>query len=52
MNMLGWSSEAGNPNIHDLKGKTGKRGERDVPGGHHEEGIEIQNEGVAEKIVC
>lgn len=51
MNMSGWSSEAGNPNIQDLKGKAGKSGERDVPGGRREDGIEIQNEGESEKIV-
>lgn len=29
MNMSGWSSEAGNPNIQDLKGKRGSSGERE-----------------------
>lgn len=40
--MLGWSSEAGNPNIQDLKGKTGKSGEREAPGDGAEEDIVIQ----------
>ncbi len=30
MNMLGWSSEAGNPNIQDLKEKLAKA-EREAP---------------------
>lgn len=64
MNMSGWSSEAGNPNIQDLKGEEReRRRERSPPSpppppGGAEEGeakgkaLRFKNGGVSEKMVC
>lgn len=49
--MLGWSSEAGNPNIQALKEKLAKaEREKQKPRGHWVESIEIQTSEAIEKI--
>lgn len=50
MNMLGWSSEAGNPNIQDLKENWQKRSGRSLPPGEDVflERIVIQPAGAAD----
>lgn len=50
MNTLGWSSEAGNPNIQDLK-ETWQKAEKEAPRGHCLECAEIQPAGAVENIV-
>lgn len=49
MNMLGWSSEAGNPNIQDLKENWQKKEEK--PQGRRAWCTEIQTTGAIVKIV-
>lgn len=49
--MLGWSSEAGNPNIQDLKEKLATAEREKPPGDVGWERIDIQPAGAVEKTV-